>query len=104
MTNTAINSKKLRNLNDRFGVKKIYLSAPHLTGEEKKYLQEAFDTNWIAPLGPNVDGLEQDISKYTGSKACSVLSSGTAALHLALILLGVEEGDEVSVFQTLKSE
>jgi len=75
--------------------KKIHLSSPHLTGEEQKYVKEAFDTNWVAPLGPNVNGLEQDICDYTGAKSCSALSSGTAAIHLALIMLGVEEGDEV---------
>jgi len=74
---------------------KIWLSSPHLTGEEQKYLKEAFDDNWIAPLGPNVNGLEKDICNYTGAKACSALSSGTAAIHLALILLGIEENDEV---------
>ena len=74
---------------------KIWLSSPHLTGEEQKYVKDAFDTNWVAPLGPNVNGLEQDICDYTGAKFCSVLSSGTAAIHLALILLGVKEGDEV---------
>lgn len=74
---------------------KIWLSSPHLTGEEQKYVKEAFDTNWVAPLGPNVNGLEADICKYTGSSACAVLSSGTAALHLALIILGVDKGDEV---------
>lgn len=75
--------------------KKIWLSSPHLTGEEQKYVKEAFDTNWVAPLGPNVNGFEADLCKFTGSAACSALSSGTAALHLALILLGVEAGDEV---------
>lgn len=75
--------------------KKIWLSSPHLTGEEQKYVKEAFDTNWVAPLGPNVNGLEEDICNYTGAKACSALSAGTAAIHLALILLGVEENDEV---------
>ena len=55
---------------------KIWLSSPHLTGEEQKYVKEAFDTNWVAPLGPNVNGLEQDICKFTGAKACSALSSG----------------------------
>ena len=75
--------------------KKIWLSSPHLTGEEQKYVKEAFDTNWVAPLGPNVNGLEQDICKYIDAKACTALSSGTAAIHLALILLGVEENDEV---------
>jgi len=74
---------------------KIWLSSPHLTGEEQKYVTEAFKTNWVAPLGPNVIGLEEDICSYTGAKACSALSSGTAAIHLALIMLGVEEGDEV---------
>ena len=74
---------------------KIWLSSPHLTGEEQKYVTEAFETNWVAPLGPNVNGFEQEICKYTGVKSCSVLSSGTAAIHLALILLGIEEGDEV---------
>ncbi len=74
---------------------KIWLSSPHLTGEEQKYVKEAFDTNWVAPLGPNVNGFEQDICNYTGAKACSALSSGTAAIHLALILLGVRDNDEV---------
>ncbi len=76
---------------------KIWLSSPHLTGEEQKYVKEAFDTNWVAPLGPNVDGLEADICQYTGVGACSVLISGTAAIHLALIMLGVKPGDEVLV-------
>lgn len=77
--------------------KKIYLSSPHMGGNELKYIHEAFDTNWIAPLGPNVDGFEKDLSGYTGAKAASVLSSGTAAIHLALILLGVKPGDKVLV-------
>jgi len=76
---------------------KIWLSSPHLTGEEQKYVTEAFETNWVAPLGPNVNGLEQDICNYTGAKACSALSSGTAAIHLALIMLGIEQDDEVLV-------
>ncbi|MCB0486733.1 MAG: DegT/DnrJ/EryC1/StrS family aminotransferase, partial [Flavobacteriaceae bacterium] len=67
---------------------KIWLSSPHLTGEEQKYIKEAFETNWVAPLGPNVNGFEQDICNYTGATSCSALSSGTAAIHLALILLG----------------
>ena len=74
---------------------KIWLSSPHLTGEEQKYINEAFETNWVAPLGPNVSGFERDICNYTGTSSCSALSSGTAAIHLALILLGVAEGDEV---------
>lgn len=63
--------------------------------EEFKFVKEAFDTNWIAPLGPNVNGFEQDLCNYTGSKYSAALSSGTAAIHLSLILLGVKEGDEV---------
>lgn len=74
---------------------KIWLSSPHLTGEEQKYVKEAFDTNWVAPLGPNVNGFEKDICEFTGAKACSALSSGSAAIHLALILLGIEQNDEV---------
>jgi len=74
---------------------KIWLSSPHLTGEEQKYVKEAFDTNWVAPLGPNVNGFEQEICNYTDVKNCSVLVSGTSAIHLGLILLGVKENDEV---------
>ena len=74
---------------------KIWLSSPHMGGTEQKYVQEAFDTNWIAPLGPNVNGFEKDLANYTGAKAASALSSGTAALHLAMIMLGVKPGDEV---------
>ena len=76
-------------------MKKIWLSPPHMGGAEMKYVQEAYDTNWIAPLGPNVSCFEQDIINYTGVNAASVLCSGTAAIHLALILLGVEKSDEV---------
>ncbi|KAF2519758.1 aminotransferase class I/II-fold pyridoxal phosphate-dependent enzyme [Flavobacterium salilacus subsp. salilacus] len=75
---------------------KIWLSSPHMGGNEKKYVQEAFDSNWVAPLGPNVNGFEKDIEKYLEKKThVAVLSSGTAALHLSLILLGVQPGDEV---------
>lgn len=75
---------------------KIWLSSPHMGGTEKKYIEEAFDENWIAPLGPNVNGFEQDIAQYLQEDVkVAALSSGTAALHLALILLGVERGDEV---------
>jgi dTDP-4-amino-4,6-dideoxygalactose transaminase len=74
---------------------KIWLSSPHMGGNEKKYVNDAFDNNWVAPLGPNVDGLEKDIESYLNIKAAAALSSGTAALHLALILLGVGPGDEV---------
>ncbi|WP_428223292.1 DegT/DnrJ/EryC1/StrS family aminotransferase [Flavobacterium sp.] len=75
---------------------KIWLSSPHMGGNEQKYVQEAFDTNWVAPLGPNVNGFELDLEKYLGQDvSVAALSSGTAALHLALIMLGVTAGDEV---------
>jgi dTDP-4-amino-4,6-dideoxygalactose transaminase len=74
---------------------KIWLSSPHMGGTEQKYVQEAFDTNWVAPLGPNVTGFEQDLATYLKEGQVAALSSGTAALHLALVLLGVEPGDEV---------
>ncbi len=75
---------------------KIWLSSPHMGGTEQKYVQEAFDTNWIAPLGPNVTGFEQDLENYIGeNKKTACLVSGTSALHLALILSGIEAGDEV---------
>ena len=74
---------------------KIWLSSPHMGGTELNYVTEAFETNWIAPLGPNVDGLEADLQAFTGAKHAAALSAGTAALHLALILIGVKAGDEV---------
>jgi dTDP-4-amino-4,6-dideoxygalactose transaminase len=75
---------------------KIYLSSPHMGGNEQTYVNEAFSTNWIAPLGPNVTGFEEDLELYLGNHSkVAALSSGTAALHLALIILGVESGDEV---------
>ncbi|MTI38859.1 DegT/DnrJ/EryC1/StrS family aminotransferase [Fulvivirga lutimaris] len=74
---------------------RIYLSSPHMGDGELKYIQEAFDQNWIAPLGPNVDNFEKEICKYSGAEHCAVLSSGTAAIHLALIILGVKRGDNV---------
>lgn len=75
---------------------KIWLSSPHMGGNEQSYVNNAFDTNWIAPLGPHVDGFENDLQNYLKEDThAAVLSSGTAALHLALILLNVKEGDEV---------
>ena len=79
---------------------KIWLSSPHMGGSERKYVNEAFDTNWVAPLGPNVNGLEQDIAGFLKGKHghevhVAALSSGTAAIHLGLILLDVKAGDEV---------
>ncbi len=75
---------------------KIWLSSPHMGGAEEKYVKEAFDTNWVAPLGPNVDGLEEDIQNYLQKDSkVACLVSGTSALHLALILSDVKQGDEV---------
>jgi dTDP-4-amino-4,6-dideoxygalactose transaminase len=74
---------------------KIWLSSPHIGQKEREYVALAFDTNWVAPLGPNVNGFEEDLAKYTGVNHAAALSSGTAALHLALIILGVKSGDEV---------
>ncbi len=77
--------------------KRIYLSSPTMHGEEQKFVQEAFDTNWVAPLGPNVNELEKEVANYAGSKAAAALSAGTAAIHLALKLADVKEGDIVFV-------
>ena len=75
---------------------KIWLSSPHMGGRESLFVNEAFASNWIAPLGPNVDGFEQDIQLFLGNTVqVAALSSGTAAIHLALVLLGVKAGDEV---------
>lgn len=75
---------------------KIWLSSPHMGGNELSYIQEAFDSNWVAPLGPNVNNLENDLQDYLGQNSfVGALSSGTAAVHLGLILLGVKTGDEV---------
>ena len=76
---------------------RIYLSSPHLGKNEAKYIQEALDTNWIAPAGPNLAFFEEQLENYLTSGYVSALNSGTAALHLALILLGVQAGDEVLV-------
>ncbi|NLY66835.1 MAG: aminotransferase class I/II-fold pyridoxal phosphate-dependent enzyme, partial [Tissierellia bacterium] len=76
---------------------RIYLSSPHMSeeGYEMKYIQEAFDTNWIAPLGANVDGFERELAEYLGIGHAAALSSGTAAMHMALKAAGVGEGDIV---------
>jgi dTDP-4-amino-4,6-dideoxygalactose transaminase len=74
---------------------KIWLSSPHMGGDEQAFVKEAFDQNWIAPLGPNVNGFEEDLQNYNNVNAVAALSAGTAALHLAMILLGVKAGDEV---------
>ena len=77
--------------------KRIYLSSPTIHGEEQEFVQEAFDTNWVAPLGPNVNEFEKELAKYVGIPHAAALSAGTAAIHLALKLAGVEEGDVVFV-------
>ncbi|MBO9129997.1 aminotransferase class I/II-fold pyridoxal phosphate-dependent enzyme [Bacillus sp. 165] len=75
--------------------KRIYLSPPHMSGNEQKYINEAFEQNWIAPLGPNVDGFEKELAEYAGTKGAAAVNSGTSAIHLALELLGVARGDTV---------
>ena len=85
--------------------KMIYLCLAHMSDEglEQKYIKEAFDTNWVVPLGPNVNGFEQDLKEFVGKdqqgqeKEVVALSAGTAAVHLALIACGVKAGDEVCV-------
>ncbi|WP_400078936.1 DegT/DnrJ/EryC1/StrS family aminotransferase [Winogradskyella sp. R77965] len=75
---------------------KIWLSSPHMSGNEQSYVKEAFDSNWVAPLGPNVNGFENDLQSYLNEDVhVAALASGTSALHLCLILLGVSYGDEV---------
>lgn len=76
--------------------KRIYLCLAHMSGKEQQFIQEAFDTNWVVPLGPNVNGFEEDLKRFVGQgKEVVALSSGTAAIHLALIACGVQAGDEV---------
>lgn len=77
--------------------KKIYLSSPTMHGEEQEFIKEAFDTNWVAPLGPNVNAFEKELADYVGISHASALSAGTAAIHLALRILGIGEGDVVFV-------
>lgn len=75
---------------------RIYLCLAHMSGNEMQYIQEAFDTNWVVPLGPNVNGFEKDLETYVGQdKKVVALSAGTAAVHLSLLALGVTAGDEV---------
>lgn len=74
---------------------RIYLSPPHMSGREQAYIKEAFDSNWIAPLGPHVTAFEKEVAAYAGVKGALAVSSGTAAIHLALRLLGVGQGDIV---------
>ena len=77
---------------------RIYLCLAHMSGNEQKFIQEAFDTNWVVPLGPNVNGFEADLESFVGeNKKVVALSAGTAAIHLALLACGVNAGDEVIV-------
>lgn len=75
--------------------RRIYLSPPHMGGSEQKFVEQAFESNFIAPLGPQVNGFEEDFSKISGYAHCAALTSGTAAMHLALRILGVGKGDVV---------
>ena len=75
--------------------KRIFLSPPHMSGHERQYVMEAFESNWIAPLGPMVDAFEKEMCEYVGVEHGAALLSGTAALHLAMLLLGIKAGDEV---------
>ncbi len=76
--------------------KKIWISKPHMGGNEEKYIQEALDSNWVAPIGPNINAFENDLELYLGENShVAALSSGTAAIHLGLILLGIKTGDTV---------
>ncbi len=75
--------------------KRIYLSSPTMHGEEQKFIQEAFDTNWVAPLGPNVNKFEEEMAAYTGCGHAAALSAGSAAIHLAIKLLGIKQDDIV---------
>ena len=80
----------------RPAVPRIYLSPPHLSGRELELLEEAVDSNWVAPLGPQVDAFERELAEVAGVPYALALSSGTAALHLALVVLGIGAGDEVA--------
>lgn len=76
--------------------KRIYLCLAHMSGKEQDFIKEAFDTNWVVPLGPNVNAFEEELKHFVGqNKEVVALSAGTAAIHLALIQLGVQDGDEV---------
>lgn len=75
--------------------KRIYLSPPHMGDKEFAFVKEAFDSNWIAPVGPHVDMFEKEFCEITGARFAAAVSSGSAAIHLALIILGIQPGDEV---------
>src|SRR5690606_6104400 len=79
------------------GPDRLFLSPPHMSGEEEELVADAFRSNWIAPLGPHVDAFEEEFARHVGAAEAVALSSGTAALHLALQLVGVGPGDDVFV-------
>ena len=88
----AIKERKSKEVNEN---KRIFLSSPHMGNLEKEFIKEAFDTNWIAPLGPNVNSFEKEVAQYVGIDNAAALISGTSAIHLAIKLLGIKEGDVV---------
>lgn len=94
MTTQITNTNK-KNSTDSSELPKIWLSSPHMGGNEQKFVNEAFESNWVAPLGPNVNNFEKDLQDFTHVKHAAALSSGTAAIHLGLILLDVKPGDYV---------
>ena len=75
--------------------KRIWLSLAHMSGREQDFINEAFATNWVVPLGPNVNAFEKEMAEYTGCGYAAALSAGTAAIHLALRLIGIQPGDVV---------
>lgn len=75
--------------------KRIFLASPTMHGEEQQFIQEAFDTNWVAPLGKNVNEFEKELAAFVGEGHAAALTAGTAALHLAVKLAGVQRGDKV---------
>ena len=95
--NEAYFLSPLYTLNKMSGSSKIWLSSPHMGESEQAYVQNAFDTNWIAPLGPHVQEFEEAIESYNGVKSALALNSGTGAIHLAMDLLDVGPGDHVLV-------
>lgn len=93
---TSSQTKESKANSEKKGVlSKIWLSSPHMGGNELKFIHEAFESNWVAPLGPNVDNFEKDLQSFTNVKHAAALSSGTAAIHLGLVLMGVKAGDYV---------
>ena len=84
----AIKERKSKEVNEN---KRIFLSSPHMGNLEKEFIKEAFDTNWIAPLGPNVNSFEKEVAQYVGIDNAAALISGTSAIHLAIKLLGIKE-------------